>query len=314
MVQSHFPNAKFAPILRSDQYIQTVIGKCESLARAGLWLAEPRIRPTAWLSNFSEEHKVAAAILLDHFVYFSSQAVDRMLMSAYRSLRDRLIRLRGAKSASEILDTAVFTSVEGEDPSVTDSGKLFCRKLRQTLALPDNRFVEPIDALRLASEGRTVIFLDDLLGSGQQFRKTWKRNYASAAPYSFEDLDHASAIRAYYLVLVASEDGLETLRGETPSINVVPAHILGKSSSVHSLPQNSLLPDVQDIPAALRALVEEYHGRLRVPTYMDNVQSKKFGHGELGLLLAFEHSTPDSTLPLLWSESSHSWTPLVRRT
>jgi hypothetical protein len=300
--------------LRSDQYISAVLAKCESLTRAGLWLPEPRVRPSAWLHNFQDTNKIAAAVLLDHFVYFSGNAVDKMLMSAYRRLRDRLVHLRGTADALDILDNAIFTSVEGEDPNVTDSGKLFCRKLRQTLALPDNRFVEPADALRHAANGKTIIFLDDLLGSGQQFHKTWKRDYLNVHPYSFQMLDELQSTRVYYLTLVATTEGLDRLRGEIPAVQVVAAHILDKSASIYGIPKNTLLPDLEDIPSSIDQLIESYHQFLRVPTYMDEAEAKKYGHGQLGLLLAFEHSTPDSTLPLFWGESSVQWTPLVRRT
>lgn len=300
--------------MRSDQYIQAVLSKCESLTRAGLWSPAPKIRTNAWLNNFEEEEQPTAAILLDHFVYFSSAAVDRMLSSAYRQLRDGLIRVMGKAVALDVLENAIFTSVEGEDPNVTDSGKLFCRKLRQTLGLREERFVEPADAFQHAKDGRAIIFLDDLLGSGIQFHKTWKRHYSPTYPYSFENLEESTSLRAYYLVLVATVTGVDRLRADVPAIKVVAAHIANNANSAHSLPRNALRPELPDIPSALERLIAKYTPDLRLPAYLTTESLRKYGHGQLGLLLAFEHSTPDSTLPLFWAESLPKWTPLVRRT
>ncbi|MCA8172472.1 hypothetical protein LGM96_34590 [Burkholderia gladioli] len=299
--------------MRSDLYIETVVDKCTALMEAGMWRRLPAVRPKAWLQNFEAEDQVAAAVLLDHFTYFAGSAVDQMLLSLYRQLRDRLISTMGVVKAVATLDNAIFTSVEGEDPNVTDSGNLFCRKLRQAAGIADNRFMDPKRALEQAKLGRLVIFLDDMLGSGNQVSATWKRDYLSHQPYSFADLEAESGAHVIYATLVATHSGLDVIRAELPGLNVVAAHVLEDADTVSGIPRSALKPDLEDIPGAIAKFLEKYSPRLGVPSYLEDLRTRMYGHTEAGLLLAFEHSTPDSTLPIFWAVGPDQWTPLVRR-
>ncbi|WP_145987302.1 phosphoribosyltransferase-like protein [Cupriavidus taiwanensis] len=299
--------------MRSDLYIETVLEKCSALMAAGLWRRSPAVRPRAWLENFDRDDQPAAAVLLDHFTYFASTAVDQMLLSLYRQLRDGLISTMGVERAIATLDSAIFTSVEGEDPNVTDSGNLFCRKLRQTAGIADSRFMDPKRALEQAKAGRLIVFLDDMLGSGSQIMATWKRDYLNSQPYSFADLEAETGSHVIYATLVATRDGLDRLRGEVSGLQVIAAHVLDAADTITGVPHSALKPDLEDIPGAIANLLEKYAPRLGVPPYLENPRSRMYGHTEGGLLVAFEHSTPDSTLPIFWAVGPDQWTPLVRR-
>jgi hypothetical protein len=300
--------------MREDQYIEAVLTKCNALKRAGFWAAEPKIRPAAWLENFQPAERAIAAVLLDHFVFFSSTAVDKMLVSGYRALRDLLVNARGKATAVSILKRAIFTAVEGESPNVTDSGKLFCRKLRQILDIEEDRFLEPRVALQRAAAGVPIVFLDDFVGSGKQFTTTWQRLYSIHAPRSFQEAHVKTPFPVLYLNLVTSTYGLANIQAEAPSVPVVATHVLNDEYSVRKLPRSRLLPDIANLQAEIEALLEKYYSPLRVPPYFTTIETRKYGFHKLGFLVAFDHSTPDSTVPLLWAEGPGSWTPLVRRT
>lgn len=300
--------------MRDDQYINAVLAKCEVLKETGLWSSEPKIRPAAWLENFELSERVVAAVLLDHFIYFSADAVDQMLVSGYRTLRDVLVQRYGKTEAGNVLRRAVYTAVEGETPNVTDSGKLFCRKLRQILDIDEERFLEPRIALQRLVSGSPVIFLDDFVGSGHQFLTTWKRHYSPHPPQSFAEAFHNAPIAPMYLNLVASEYGASEIQKKAPQALLVANHVFGDEYSVRTLPRNRLLPDRPDLRGSIDELLDKYHSPLRLPTYFSSFEVRKYGFHKLGFLIAFEHSTPDATVPLLWAEGPGSWTPLVRRT
>lgn len=300
--------------MRDDQYIKAVLSKCHALKQAGLWTAEPKIRPLAWLENFAVEERPVAAVLLDHFLFFSAAMVDRMLISGYRSLRDLLVQHQGKAAALSLLRRAVFTAVEGETPNVTDSGKLFCRKLRQILDIDEERFLEPRLALQRAASGTPVVFLDDFVGSGKQFVSTWGRAYSIHSPRTFKEACATKPFPALYLNLVASGSGLAAIRKEVPEVLVVTCHVLDETYSVKRLPRSRLVPDIPDLPAQIEALLDKYHSALRLPAWFTTTELRKYGFHKLGFLVAFDHSTPDSTVPLLWAEGPGSWIPLVRRT
>ena len=66
---------------------------------------------------------------------------------------------------------------------MTDSGLAFARKARQVLSLPQDRILSPLDTLEfVGTHGpREVLFLDDFLGTGNQFLSTWRRAYATTS-------------------------------------------------------------------------------------------------------------------------------------
>jgi hypothetical protein len=280
----------------------------------GLWPAEPKVRPAAWLQNFEDDERPVAAVLLDHFVFFGGAAVDRMLLSGFRSLHDRVNQRRGRTAASNLLAAAVFTAIEGERPNLTDSGHLFCRKLRQIVGLPDARFANPEEAIEAAAQGTPVVFLDDFIGSGDQFMSTWERQYRHVQPRSFADAYATKAFDAYYLSLVATETGRDRVAQDAPMVWLQVNHVVGPVYGIASTPRTPFLPDIEDITQRIEQLLAKYESRLIVPHYLGTPESRKYGFERLGLQIAFDHSTPDATLPIFWAEAGANWTPLVRRT
>jgi hypothetical protein len=301
--------------MRSDQYVAAVLDKCAGFQRSGLWPpeGEGRIRPRAWIHNFDEVDRPIAAVLLDHFTFFSAQAVHQLLISSFRVLRGTFATDHAGTRGLDGLPRAIFTSVEGESPNVTDSGNYFCRMLRQLIGIDEQQFLEPAQALSAVARGGSVVFVDDFLGSGEQFLKTWHRQHLSSSPKSFAEADAAGLVTPSYLTLVATSSGLERLRRTVPSVRIVKSHCVGSESGIKKLPRYRLQPDIPDLHAKIDDLLDRYAAKLNLPPYMTTGTYPKYGFANLGLTLAFDHSTPDSTLPIFWAPAGLAWTPLVRR-
>ena len=152
--------------MRSDIYINEVVSKCEVLVKSGLWDDHEKLRVRGWLNNFDESDKYIAAKLLDRFIYYSNRHTDSLLKAAYNS-----IGAEHDKSLCSMLESVIFTPITGEVPNPTDSGHLICRKVRQLFNIPEEQIVNQADAIEYAKMGKTIIFLDDFVGSGQQFEK-----------------------------------------------------------------------------------------------------------------------------------------------
>lgn len=297
--------------LREDIYIAQILRKCEDLKKANLWLKEPKIRPLRWLNNFDDSDKVTAAFLLDKFVFYNEELTNILLSASYNSLTDGLSKGPDSRSAEELLlslQTALFTPVRGEEPRPTDSGNLFCRKARQILRIPDDNLVESEEAIQHALAGNTVIFLDDFIGSGDQFLSTWKRNYRAHGNQSFMSIRNQRNFDAIYIAVVSTQSGLERINRAAPEVMISVSHILGAESTIFGLkttPEKKL---------KINNLLKKYWSRLNPnEIYMRN--HEKFlmhGYKEKGLLFGFEHSIPDATLPIFWSKGPN-WEPLIER-
>lgn len=169
--------------MRADLFVKNVLAKCEALKAAGFWPAEPRMRPRAWLQSFDEADRPIAAVLLDRFQYYNDLQTEALLKAAFHAIGDGRVAERMNLTQTEVnalLANAVFTRVDGERPRPTDSGNLFCRKARQVLNVPDHLMMEPEQAVVLAATGATVVFLDDFIGSGNQFRTSWCAEHGAA--------------------------------------------------------------------------------------------------------------------------------------
>jgi hypothetical protein len=302
--------------VRGDLIVRQVLAKCDALKDAKLWPAL-RLRPRAWLSNFEEADQPTAAMLLDRFSFYDDHLTERLLRASYYSLADGLPKGPKAPARDSLLAAlpeAVFTPVEGERPNRADSGNLMCRKARQVLRIPQDRILEPNQALTTAASGGTVVFLDDFIGSGDQFVRTWQALRSTSVPRSFAEAYAASPFIAAYVCLVATDYGLKQIGTDAPGVAVCAAHVLDDSSTVRGLKPAGGSPD-GDLSKKAIDLLRRYSVRLTPEeAYMSPDEFKVFGYKERGLLFAFAHCVPDATLPIFWSPGRNGWHPLVERT
>lgn len=303
--------------VRREDFVTSVLAKCESLVQAGLWPGEPTIRPRGWLRNFSADEQVPAAAILDSFVFFSDLAVESLLKAAFESL---LRTQRGPFATTAVstaqasmkafLQSAIVTRVEGEDPNPTDSGNLMCRKARQHLGIPESQIAEPSEALEAARHGSAIVFTDDFVGSGQQMLKTWGRQYSTSSPRSFAEAYRISPFAVSYVALVCTHTARRNLA--SLPITIHSAHCLDDRYAVPSCSAEGAARAFPGVADEMVQLLKKNSYRLKLPLYMTVKDFDVFGFHKLALALAFSHSVPDASLPVLWADGD-DFTALVPR-
>jgi hypothetical protein len=294
--------------VRKDIYEEEVLSKCKVYKACTLWPKEPKIRPKAWLNNFDVADKEIASLLLDCFIYYKSDYVDALLKSAYHSIIDLDIDLKSTNIES-FLSSAVFTIITGENPNLTDSGHTIIRRVRQTLHIPEKQIVNLESAIKHAKKGGTVVFLDDFVGSGDQFIKTWTRPYGRTDPQSFQSVNENTDFVSIYITLIAAQLGLDKIHHDAPSVHVTLAHVLTQQSSIFGIQLRNISQQKLD------DFLTKYSSRLRPKEgyIANNPHFLKYGYHGIGALLGFEHSIPDATLPIFWAPGIDGWVPLVER-
>lgn len=262
------------------------------------------------MRNFGDTEQSHAAAVLDSFVFFPSQLIDRLFVAAFDALAVEVTATAPTYADKKVewqrfLDTVLVTHPTGEMPNVTDSGYAFDRRARQKLQIPQEHIVEPAEAVERLARGSTtpVVFVDDFVGSGDQFVKTWRRVYQTpAGTHAFASLASNGAGLFYYCPLICTAQGLRTIQAACRGLAVRPTHVLPPEYSANH-------PASLVWPAPLRpsatAFIEGASRRAGVPEH------HIWGYTNLALLLAFEHGVPDATLPLMWWEEN-GWVPLVR--
>lgn len=294
---------------------ELVLEKLSGFSDINVWPQTEKLDPYAWLENFTEKERPHALALLNAFLYFNEPMVDAMFRACVSSLGARITageeKFPAAKRTwDEFLDDLYITHVEGESPNPADSGYIFARKARQVLGLREENIIHPREAIQRITENprKSLLFVDDFVGSGNQIRDTWYRNYApQSAPLAcFAALAQEGKGRFFYTPLVCTEKGLQNAARQCLGLNIHPAHLIDDR-------YNLLNPRCIFWPQALRptavAVLLEASKRAGI------VRDYKYGwqgfHG-LGLGLAFWHSVPDATLPIFFWETPN-WKPLVRR-
>lgn len=275
-----------------------------------MWLAEPTIRPRAWIENFDNDDKILAAQLLERFVFYNQRLTDSLLTASFYSMADGLRKGPTAPTREQLLQAlpnAVFTPVSGETPNPTDSGYFLCRRTRQVLNVDEARIKNTNDALKAAAEGRPVVFVDDFIGSGDQFLATWRDSSTGA---SFETVQSHVGFTAAYVSLVGTEAGIISIGKQAPSVAVCVTHKIDNRGTLWGL--QALNPSLH---SQIDSLLKKYTPRLTPQdAYMHQQQYLTYGYKHRGLFFAFEHSVPDATLPIFWCRGTNSWEPLIERT
>lgn len=298
--------------MRSDVYIKEVLSRCDALKRAGMWLSEPIMRPVAWIGNFDECDKQVAAQLLERFVFYNQRLTDALLKASFNSISDGLKKGPKAPNRENLLKqlpNAVFTLVSGENPNPTDSGYFFCRRARQILNINDNVQIKSrFDALEEASKGRAIVFVDDFIGSGDQFLSTWK---SSESGISFEQIRKKVDFTAVYISLVGTEFGINNIWRSAPEVALCVTHRIDDRGTLWGLQSSNI-----SLFTKFDNLLKKYVSRLQ-PNQNDSYMKGDYllyGYKKRGLFFAFEHSVPDATLPIFWCRGTGNWEPLIERT
>lgn len=296
--------------MQSEVNIQQVLDKCEVLKRAQFW-PSTSLRPRAWLGNFDEEDKEAAALLLNEFVFIESRSTDLMIRAAIDSLIDGLPKGPRAPSRHMLvaaLDSAIVVPVTGENPNPTDSGNYICSRVRRTCDVPEERIFSPDVAIGYAKRGHPILFVDDFVGSGDQFLKTWFRGHDGT---SFSEAYESTGFIAMYAAAVSSQTGLKRISEHAPVVGTSFAHVLSRQKSLEGIKESCA-----DAFEKFDYILTKYVDRLIFTDdhFLNNPDSRKYGYKSLGLTMAFEHSVPDATLPIFWASGVNNWIPLIRRT
>ena len=220
-----------------------VVSKCDYFVNVQLWPLKSQIDPIRWLHNFLPEEMEHAVYLLNSFVYFSESLVRQMFVATVQQLSSRVgafgTPIRRAKTAwATFLDSITVTKVSGERPNDSDSGFIFARMARQVEIVRQNQICPPEETMSILLSKRAgrVLFVDDFVGTGNQFCETWKREYSiNGTTMSFQRLSNAlGTIEFFYCPLLCTEYGLERIHKLCPDIQVVPGHLVPtRYSAVH---------------------------------------------------------------------------------
>lgn len=306
---SKVKNSPITPVKVTPEF---ALAKCNYFVDVQLWPIHSLIDPDMWLSNFKPEEMDHAVQLLYSFMYYSEPLIDEMFVASFQGLSREimsrspsLLNVRAAWRA--FVDSVIVTRVTGEIPSDTDSAYTFARKARQLLGIPEERILSPQEVLlQLYNHGpQPVVFVDDFVGSGDQFITTWERpvSLPNAVTVSFKKLASRRGSQFFYCPTLCTQSGYERLERECPGVTLSPAHIISNRYSAFA-------PDSLIWPPELLPTASDFIQEASIRAGVHGISWR--GYNDLGLVVAFLRSVPDATLPIIyWNENG--WKPLIQR-
>jgi hypothetical protein len=283
-----------------------------------IWPMRAKFDPQAWMQNFSSSEAPLAMRLLEGFTYYSNQLVEQMFRSAFANISQTVVGRKAnylsAKAEwSRFVNTLQVVRVTGEIPSDADSGYIFTRLTREILTIPESQICTPEEALaRLMNSTKGgVLFVDDFVGSGNQFAETWAREYnVGGSTVSFKSLaaNTRGSVGFFYIPVICTDSGRARINRDCPEVSIIPAHFMGSSHS--ALTSDSIIWR-DDMRTEGPEFVRTASARAGIPD-LDGGEGCWRGFHKLGLAIAFEHGCPDASLPLFtWEEND--WKPLIRK-
>lgn len=290
-----------------ETFIHNVKDRCLDLITYKIWNGLKAEDIKRWFNNFkTEEELYFAACVLDSLVYrsddqilglsnqiFTKNLVDYLNKNGYsfKGHRDLIELLSQGSNEPEIRLVTVVQSADNPGKS----SDTILRYFRRHLGLNDSWFINPADVDAHAKRGiKLFIFIDDFLGTGDQFIQMYKVNGLPLA---------MSKVKTIYAPLVAHEIGLKAIKKEFPNIKVIAGEYLDDKSNLFKSGFNDEVNTEESAKQQYCDILKKY-GFNNLPT------ENQFGFGNLGLTYIFEHAAPDSNLHILWDKTDN-WHPLV---
>jgi hypothetical protein len=290
-------------------FFESIKSECRKLIELGIWDIKIS-RFESWLNQFnSKEEEFFAACVLDQLIFRNAQQFEAGLKALFRSNLDGAINCyshdvglfdalkNGTASKLRIVP------VIGESDPPTKSGPLVLRRLQKTTKIREKMMCWPWQAHQLLADKDIdkVIFIDDFLGSGEQFEKffnQWKFN------------DFCETADFYYVTVVAHETGLEHLKSIFPKIRIIFAEALSSKNNFFDVCVWEKLG--QGVVTAEEAKNWYLQFANEKGILSNNV--RLLGNSDMALPFGFSHSTPNNSLPVLWFENQKTgWKPLLER-
>ena len=281
------------------------------LLRKGIISGIDPIRLNNWLANFvTAEDKYLAGHILNGLTNRS----DAMVKSSFQHLMDcelpSLLRGQGNFPFPDL--EALYTALREGDLALPirivavdgtfeatpgKSGGVMIRQFKRHLNVSKALLCRPERLGELPDTVKVLVFIDDLVGTGKQF-KSFAKHYELEV--------HAKTRCLVYCPLLAFDQGLLKLREALPWLQILPVETLDSSHQFFrgcaAAPQVwgvDSVNTVQDV----RDHVSDLCQRNNIPPHTRHC---------LDLVVAFEHAVPNNSLPML-SIKSAQWQPLFDR-
>lgn len=266
-----------------------------------------------WLGQFSPGDKKFALRLLERLDFRDTEEIRRLCMTAHQNLVNKITEQTAsdafyvavghpAKSGSHVLYYYRHENLSNLKIKEREKGETVFLSVYD---LPHAGYLTSFDKRKDFYRQRKIVLVDDIIGSGKQFNEEFEQ-LLEFLPFLRERDFHDTV---YYVALLALPKGIEKITRKYRQMG--DRICIGEElSESHQAFSKVIFPDSKEMRKA-KSSVKKIS--LAKDLYFDKSgKPRPFGHHNDALLIAFEHNTPNNTLPIFWSKSN-GWTPLFER-
>lgn len=205
----------------SDFFISAEL-RAKQLIDMGIWSGIEKHHYLKWFEQFeSFEEQLLASLVSNKIVYRSKeqlksllfQSIDKGIPQAkyeYTGDFNEFLKFRGVFNKYNPPKEYLFVPVIKDNDPPTKSGPLIARLFKRLVGVNENIMRWPW-ALGDLSAVTTIVFIDDFLGTGNQFIKFFEH-------HQFKSILGGLGIQMIYCPLTASSEGVHALKSKIPDI------------------------------------------------------------------------------------------------
>lgn len=282
--------------------------RAQKLIRCGAWEGIDHGRFESWFNQFvARQKELLGACLLDNFIFRGKGQVEALLKAA---LCSPAMLTPAAKWDGEVVEALCGRRVDPGirlapvirlDQAPTKSGTYVLRRLAKSLRVQDKWMLWPQSLAEMPDSVHTIVLVDDFCGSGKQFS-----DFVTLTGFD-KVMRTRPKCRIVYLTVAAHSCGIKKVQDEFTRVEFIAGEVL---TPQHGFFGGERLARIK-VDGIEERLKTDYDAIAREV----NLGGKKigpYGFEAQGLTYAFDHGTPNNTLPIYWY-ASEDWTPLVNR-
>jgi hypothetical protein len=241
-----------------------------------------------WILQFDEADFDLALRVIRNLNVIGQKDIDRGLRVAFSKLSRKALE-KGARITSR---NTLFAAMG----DVGKSGAMISYHFRMNAEVSEENFLGP-DTIDFIKEGKieNIVLIDDIVGTGHQATREINSVAGELIPLGVKNI--------FVLTVCGMREAIVEIEESTKAFTFS-AFEYSSVDTASSL-DSSFYTDVpHDSRSALLEQLKNY-GTICYP-------KGPLGYGGIAGLIVFPYNTPNTTLPILWSDSNE-WIPLFRR-
>jgi len=240
-----------------------------------------------WIMQFDPDDFDLAVRIIKNLNVIGFEDLNNALIIAYSKL-ERMANDKGTKITQ---NNTLFAGI-GEGGK---SGAMIGYNFRLINELSEENFLDE-KSINFLKQGKieNIVLVDDIISTGNQATEEVKKLMETVIPLGVKNI--------FLLTAVGMKEGINKVFEQT-NAHIFSAFEYDRNDTVISLDSSFY----DGIPYEEREILKK-----RIEYYGLKVSKSAYGYGGVGGLIVFYYNTPNSTLPIIWSEL-HSWLPLVKR-